>query len=165
MNGLLVRVIGESNSNWWPLIGIIAPHWWLGQIVHRLWDPSNTGWNIFTQMGNYLTIAKLWQDIQDKLEFLFQVINFSLLFYKLHSGYMGRVCSLYMSPEEDKDGVPLEERGSTLVYASWLLCSGEHDHSDKDDGNDFNILGDYYNSFSSQHSWYFFPVQCLIDAI
>ena len=71
-----VRVIGESNSNWWPLIGIIAPHWWLGQIVHRLWDPSNTGWNIFTQMGNHLTIAKLWQDIQDKLEFLFQGINF-----------------------------------------------------------------------------------------
>lgn len=33
---------------------------------------------------------------------LLQVINFSPLFYKLPSGYMGWVCSLYMSPEEDK---------------------------------------------------------------
>lgn len=53
---------------------------------------------------------------------LFQAINFSLLFYKLHSGYTGRVRSLYMSPEEHK--VPLDDKCPTLMYTPWLLRSG-----------------------------------------
>lgn len=60
---------------------------------------------------------------------LFQAINFSLLFYKLHSGYTGRVRSLYMSSEEHK--VPLDDKCPTLVYTPRLLRSGRHGHSDK----------------------------------
>ena len=35
-----VRVIGESNSNWWPLIGIIAPRRWLGTNCRQAFRPK-----------------------------------------------------------------------------------------------------------------------------
>lgn len=58
---------------------------------------------------------------------LLQVINFSLLFYKLHSGYMGWVSSLYMSPEEDKAATaPLEDRYSAEICPQWRLSAQSH---------------------------------------
>ena len=67
-------VIGECNSNWWPLIGIIAPRWWLGTNCRQAFRPKQC-WKHFhskspTFSSSENELQKIWDLIMCVLSFL-----------------------------------------------------------------------------------------------